>query len=212
MSIRETPISRRAILGGAVLVSAAPALASLPPSSLQVASLQLAATPNPRLLERARAAFAQHGSRITARDVIAIADYSLHSAVPRFFLFVPETGKVTALRVAHGRGSDPAHSGYLHRFSALPGSAASSEGAYLTGETYVGQHGQSRRLIGMDADNATAQARAIVIHGAWYCETGVVQQTGKLGRSEGCFAFSAADAGLVLAALGPGHLIYSGRA
>ena len=212
MSIRETPISRRAILGGAALVSAAPALASLPLSSLQLASLQLAATPNPRLLERARAAFAQHGSRITARDVIAIAAYSLHSAVPRFFLFVPETGKVTALRVAHGRGSDPAHSGYLHRFSPQPGSAASSEGAYLTGETYVGQHGQSRRLIGMDADNATAQARAIVIHGAWYCEPGVVQQTGKLGRSEGCFAFSAADAALVLAALGPGHLIYSGRA
>uniref|UniRef100_UPI0012E2D3C8 murein L,D-transpeptidase catalytic domain family protein n=1 Tax=Sandarakinorhabdus oryzae TaxID=2675220 RepID=UPI0012E2D3C8 len=182
--------------------AASPALASLPQ----------AAAPHPRLLDGARAALAKHGSQISARDLVAIADYSLHSAFPRFFLYAPDSGAVTALRVAHGRGSDPAHTGYLQRFSPQPGSAASSAGAYLTGETYVGQHGRSRRLIGLDPENSTAQARAIVIHGAWYCEPGVLQQTGKLGRSEGCFAFSADDAALVLDRLGPGHLLYSGRA
>lgn len=207
MSIRETPMSRRAILSGAALGGAA--LLGTGPAW---ASQTQAAAPHPRLLERARSAFQQHGSHITAREVVAIADYSLHSAFPRFFLYAPETGKVTALRVSHGRGSDPAHSGFLQRFSAQPGSAASSEGAYLTGAAYVGQHGRSRRLIGLEPENSTAEARAIVIHGAWYCEPQVLQQTGKLGRSEGCFAFSQSDVELVLERLGPGHLLYSGRA
>uniref|UniRef100_UPI0013DC639C murein L,D-transpeptidase catalytic domain family protein n=1 Tax=Sandarakinorhabdus rubra TaxID=2672568 RepID=UPI0013DC639C len=170
------------------------------------------AAPHPRLLEQARAAFDRHAARLPHKDVVAIADYSLHSAAPRFFLFAPGSNQVTALRVAHGRGSDPAHTGFLRQFSARPGSAASSAGAYLTGPTYVGQHGRSRRLIGLDPENETAMARAIVIHGAWYCEPAVLQQTGKLGRSEGCFAFSGADVELVLARLPEGSLLYSGRA
>jgi hypothetical protein len=177
-----------------------------------LASLPHAAAPHPRLLERARAAFNRHGARLSQRNLVAIADYSLHSAFPRFFLLAPDSGEVTALRVAHGRGSDPAHSGYLQRFSAQPGSAASSEGAYLTGEAYVGQHGRSRRLIGLDPQNETAMARAIVIHGAWYCEPQMLRQTGKLGRSEGCFAFSAADVEHVLERLPQGSLLYAGRA
>jgi hypothetical protein len=183
-------------------MAAAPALGSLPG----------AAAPNPHLVERARAAFNRHGAQISHKSVLAIADYSLHSAFPRFFLYAPDSGEVTALRVAHGRGSDPAHSGYLQRFSAQPGSAASSEGAYVTGPTYVGQHGRSRRLIGLDPENETAMARAIVIHGAWYCEPTVLRQTGKLGRSEGCFAFSQSDVELVLERLPQGSLLYSGRA
>jgi hypothetical protein len=195
------------LLKGAAL--AAPAALTASPA---MASLPAAAAPHPRLLEKAKAAFSQHSAQITQKSLVAIADYSLHSAFPRFFLFAPDSGQVTALRVAHGRGSDPAHTGYLQRFSAQPGSAASSEGAYLAGPTYVGQHGRSRRLIGLDPQNETAMARAIVIHGAWYCEPAVLRQTGKLGRSEGCFAFSQSDVELVLERLPQGSLLYAGRA
>lgn len=202
MSIRETPMSRRSLIIGAAL--AGPALLAGGPA--------LAATSlDPRLLDRARTAWHRHAARIASKDVVGIADYSLHSSKPRFFLFVPGSGAVTPLRVAHGRGSDPAHTGYLQRFSAQLGSAASSEGAYLAGPTYVGQHGRSRRLIGLDPENSTAEARAIVIHGAWYCEPGVLQQTGKLGRSEGCFAFSQTDVEQVLSRLPAGSLLYSSR-
>jgi hypothetical protein len=202
MSIRETPMSRRSLIIGAAL--AGPALLAGGPA--------LAATSlDPRLLDRARTAWHRHAARIASKDVVGIADYSLHSSKPRFFLFVPGSGAVTPMRVAHGRGSDPAHTGYLQRFSAQPGSAASSEGAYLAGPTYVGQHGRSRRLIGLDPENSTAEARAIVIHGAWYCEPGVLQQTGKLGRSEGCFAFSQTDVEQVLSRLPAGSLLYSSR-
>jgi hypothetical protein len=199
-------MSRRGVLTGAALAAGAllgsrPALAAGVGEGL-----------NPRLLEQARDAFNRHAVQISNKTMVAIADYGLHSARPRFFLFEPDTGKTISLRVAHGRGSDPAHTGFLHRFSDQPGSAASSAGAYLAGDTYVGQHGHSRRLIGLDRENRTAQARAIVIHGAWYCEPDVLQQTGKLGRSEGCFACSATDAALVLQRLPAGSLIYSNRA
>jgi hypothetical protein len=203
MSIRETPMSRRSLIIGAAL--AGPALLAGGPALAATTSI------DPRLLDRARTAWHRHAARIASKDVVGIADYSLHSSKPRFFLFVPGSGAVTPLRVAHGRGSDPAHTGYLQRFSAQPGSAASSEGAYLAGPTYVGQHGRSRRLIGLDPENSTAEARAIVIHGAWYCEPGVLQQTGKLGRSEGCFAFSQTDVEQVLSRLPAGSLLYSSR-
>lgn len=206
MTLHKTPIARRGLLKAAAI--AAPAAFAASP--LLAASSP--ATPSPRVLAEARAAFNRHAARIAQKDVVAIADYSLHSGHPRFFLYAPESGQVTALRVAHGRGSDPAHTGFLQRFSAMPGSAASSAGAYLAAQPYVGQHGRSRRLIGLDPENETAMARAIVIHGAWYCEPTVLKQTGKLGRSEGCFAFSASDVELVLERLPAGSLLYAGRA
>jgi hypothetical protein len=39
----------------------------------------------------------------------------------------------------------------------------------------------------------------------------VVRDYGKLGRSEGCFAFSAASHAEVLARLGPGRLLYADK-
>jgi L,D-peptidoglycan transpeptidase YkuD (ErfK/YbiS/YcfS/YnhG family) len=39
----------------------------------------------------------------------------------------------------------------------------------------------------------------------------VVQQHGKLGRSEGCFAVSQTDLDQVLNRLGKGHLIYADK-
>jgi hypothetical protein len=193
--------SRRALIAGAL---SAPLMAK--------PAFATAAAPNPRLLTRARDAFQQHAGRITEKSLVGIADYSLHSSQPRFFLLAPATGQVSALRVAHGRGSDPAHTGWLQRFSDAPGSSASSEGAYLAGALYHGAHGKSRRLIGLEDANDTAEARAIVIHGAWYCSPTVLAATGKLGRSQGCFAFSETDVETVLARLPAGSLIYSGRA
>jgi len=89
---------------------------------------------------------------------------------------------------------------------------ATSEGAYLTGDTYVGVHGLSRRLIGIDPTDDRAEARAIVIHGAWYADPALIASQGRLGRSDGCFAFGEQDIALVLARLGPGRLIYAGKA
>lgn len=167
---------------------------------------------DPRLVERALAALFRHHQRIWSRDVVAIADFGLPSAMPRFFLVDIVQGTTTALLVAHGRGSDPDHSGMLQGFSDAVGSAATSEGAYLTGDPYDGIHGPSRRLIGLDPGNAHAEERAIVIHSAWYANPDMVTKQGKLGRSDGCFAFGEQDIATVLARLGKGRMLYAGKA
>ncbi|MGP1354814.1 MAG: murein L,D-transpeptidase catalytic domain family protein [Parasphingopyxis sp.] len=163
------------------------------------------------LIERARAAMERHRDAIVHRDVIGIADFSEHSRERRFSIVDLESGDTQRLHVAHGRGSDPAHSGWVQRFSNVPGSNATSSGAYLTLHAYSGSHGPSRRLAGLDPENSNAEARAIVIHSAWYANPEVIREQGKLGRSEGCFTFSQADIALVLNRLGPGRLIYADK-
>jgi len=167
--------------------------------------------PDQALLGGALRAFERHQERFGFRDYIGVVDFSAPSRLPRFHVVDLVSGKSSALLVAHGRGSDPDHSGWVERFSNLEGSAASSRGAYLTADIYQGKHGQSRRLIGLDAENNNAEARAIVIHGAWYVSTEMARQHGKLGRSEGCFAFAEVDLAQILDRLGPGRMIYADK-
>jgi hypothetical protein len=166
---------------------------------------------NPLLLERAKAALDAKSSVIKRRDVIGITDFSKASREPRFYLVNLLSGMVTEYHVAHGRGSDPGHSGWLERFSNLPGSEASSNGAYVTGDIYYGRYGRSLRLSGLDYSNNNALGRAIVVHGAWYSEPKVADQYGKLGRSEGCFALGETNLQYVLYQLGQGRLLYADK-
>lgn len=166
---------------------------------------------DPRLLARARAAFDRHRWRLRNANLVVITDFNKASRDPRFYLFDTNSGRVTQHLVAHGRGSDPAHSGYVEHFSNRIGSNASSAGAYLTGDLYQGKYGRSMRVEGLDERNSNAHARAIVIHSAWYAEPQVAAETGKLGRSEGCFALSHNSLQQVLARLGPGHLLYADK-
>jgi len=165
----------------------------------------------PTLIDRAKAALLTHDSSILHSDRIGIADYSLHSAKERFHIVDLVNGTSESFLVAHGKGSDLRHTGWLQEFSNVPGSEASSGGSYIISETYVGKHGTSRRLKGLDPSNDMAEARAIVIHGAWYAEPEMIAAHGKLGRSQGCFAFSESDLGTILERLGPGRLLYADR-
>ena len=166
---------------------------------------------DPRIVTRARAAFDRHRHQIVHPEVVAIADFTRASAEPRFYLLDTHTGRVTRHLVSHGRGSDPAHTGFLHSFSNRIGSEASSAGAYLTSAYYHGKYGRSMRVRGLDPSNSNAETRAIVVHTAWYAEPDVVEQTGRLGRSEGCFALPNRSLQETLARLGPGHFLYADR-
>lgn len=172
-----------------------------------LAAPELTAPGQGAIVAAARTALAQCSGRVAHGDVVGVADFNQPSHTPRFHLVDMANGKVESLLVAHGRGSDPAHSGWLRRFSNDLGSAATSEGRYLTGDYYTGQHGRSLRLHGFDATNDNAYARAIVVHAAWYVSPEMARQHGVLGRSEGCLAVSQADLGHVLERLGPGRLI-----
>jgi hypothetical protein len=166
---------------------------------------------SPALLGRARAALRLHQGRLSHSDRIGIVDFSRPSSAPRFFVVDVASGRTTAHLVAHGRGSDPAHTGWVQRFSNVPGSHASSGGAYVTGGAYMGGHGRSMRLEGLDTANSNVEARAIVVHAAWYVSPERAHTTGLIGRSEGCFAMTSNSRDTVMAELGAGRLIYADK-
>ena len=200
-------LSRRWLLGAAVTGLAhgvaRPALTQIGGAAGGVA---------PGLLRRALDALEAHRELIAHRDILGIADFSLPSRSPRFHLLNLADGSVRSHWVAHGLGSDPAHTGWLERFSNEPHSNATSAGAYRTDAAYPGAHGHSIRLEGLDPTNSNAAARAIVVHGAWYVSEEIIGRCGMLGRSEGCLAVSHASLDEVLTRLGPGRLIYAGKA
>jgi hypothetical protein len=163
------------------------------------------------LLSRAMAALDRHHDKIPNRDLIAVADFSQPSRLPRLHLINVVSGGISSHLVAHGRGSDPKHTGWLERFSNGFGSNATSSGAYRTDDFYFGGHGRSLRLSGLDPSNSNALDRGIVVHGAWYVSQDMAASHGILGRSEGCFALAAGSLEEVFVRLGPGHLIYADK-
>ncbi|MEL1249271.1 murein L,D-transpeptidase catalytic domain family protein [Aurantiacibacter gilvus] len=169
------------------------------------------APPAPQgVLGEALAALERHRATVTFADRIGIADYTAHSREFRFHLADVEAGAITkSFLVSHGRGSDPANRGFAERFSNVPGSNASSRGSYVTGAEYVGKHGRSRRLHGLEDDNNNAFDRAIVIHGADYVDSAMAENQGRVGRSLGCFAFEQGEIATILELLGEGRLLYA---
>ena len=219
MSLNRREMLRLGAAGaGSVILSSAASPATLP--SLVFAAPPVPAAPiapptaplgvDAKLFARAKAAL---DSRpwIRDRNVIGIVDFSLASRDPRFHLVDLLSGQVDSHLVAHGRGSDPDHSGFLERFSNSFGSYASSNGAYTTGDYYHGKYGLSMKVQGLDWSNSNAESRAIVIHNAWYAEPEMIPEHGKLGRSEGCFAFSRDSQWKVMSRLAGGRMIYADK-
>lgn len=164
-----------------------------------------------RVLEIAAREVQKAGSAVWRRDIVGVADFARPSALPRFHFANLESGTVRSFYVAHGRGSDPEHDGWLKNFSNTPGSEATSRGAYLTCEWYNGKYGTSIRLEGLDPDNSNALDRAIVMHPASYAAQSHLARWGKLGRSEGCFAMSPDQFNEALWHLSGGRLLYADR-
>jgi len=227
MSLNRRELLRMGAAGaGGLLISSAASSVPLPMGILAAPQVDLkAAMPTPPaaqalasspgginavLFQKAKAALDSRPF-IQSRDFIGIVDFSKSSAEGRFHVVHMPTGQVESYPVAHGRGSDPDHSGFLEQFSNRPGSAATSNGAYTTGDYYNGKYGLSMKVHGLDWTNNNAENRAIVIHNAWYAEPEMIAIHGKLGRSEGCFAFSHADQQKVMARLGGGRMIYADK-
>jgi hypothetical protein len=115
----------------------------------------------------------------------AIVDFSQPSTSKRLYVFDTVEKKVESYYVAHGRGSGE---NIAERFSNMSGSNSSSLGIYKTLDEYDGHHGRSLRLEGLEPTNSNAFSRAVVMHTADYVSDAFIRQTGRLGRSEGCFA------------------------
>lgn len=116
---------------------------------------------------------------------LTIIDFDLPSTERRLWIIDMETKSLThESLVAHGRNSGEL---LARKFSNKSESFMSSLGFYLTGERYVGKHGASLRLDGLEEGiNDQARTRAIVIHSAEYATETFVKRHGRLGRSLGC--------------------------
>jgi hypothetical protein len=199
-------VSRRGLIKGTaatLVAAAAPARVFAQPYSVT--------EQNRRILAVAREQVQRVGSVLWRTDIVGVADFALPSAMPRLHFADLEKGEVRSFLVAHGKGSDPEHDGFLKSFSNTEGSLATSRGAFITYEWYNGKYGTSIRLGGIDPDNNRALERRIVMHPAWYANPGMLEKWGKLGRSDGCFAMSEADFNEALWHLSGGRLLYADR-
>lgn len=150
--------------------------------------------------------FSANPDKIKNKNYIGIVDFTAHSSRQRFFILNMQSGEVTAMRVAHGKGSDPDGDGYATKFSNVHESKASSLGFYVTGALYMGSKGKSMRLHGQSSTNSNALSRAVVLHESAYVREANVTQ----GRSFGCLAVSATEIRRTLNSLNGGALIYAG--
>lgn len=164
------------------------------------------------LIDRAKSALDQHGARIANRDRIYLVDFTRHSGEERLYEVDLLAGEVKGLRTAHGRGSDPEHSGYARAFSNVPESFCSSVGAFVTdGPSWGPQQGPNVILEGLEPTNDKARDRAIIVHGADYADPEFLAREGKLGRSYGCFSVAHADLPDLRQRMGYGRLLFAWR-
>jgi L,D-transpeptidase-like protein len=109
--------------------------------------------------------------------------------------------------VAHGRESGENEA---RVFSNDAGSHQSSLGVFRTGVEYVGEHGISLRLEGLEPGiNDRAEERAIVLHGAAYVSEQFAARYGRLGRSFGCPVVRPEIADSLIHTIRDGTLLYA---
>ena len=119
------------------------------------------------------------------KNFLTIIDFTISSRLERMWIIdVNNLEVVHVSLVAHGCNSGEE---FACSFSNTPSSCQSSLGFYLTGGTYIGRHGLSLCLDGVEPGiNDKARERAIVMHGADYVSRSFIQRYGRLGRSFGC--------------------------
>jgi hypothetical protein len=122
---------------------------------------------------------------IIKKDILTLIDFSLSANSKR--LWVIDLATKTILfqsLVAHGRNTGEE---YANNFSNEAESYKSSIGFYATGEVYIGKHGISLRLDGLEKGiNDNARSRGVVLHAANYVSASFIKNNKRLGRSQGC--------------------------
>lgn len=144
---------------------------------------------------------------VSKSNIISVADFSQSSAKKRLFILDLESQKVLVqTHVAHGQGSGGE---FATKFSNRPNSHTSSLGFYLTKNTYLGQHGLSLVLDGVEKGiNDNAEARKIVIHGANYVGDRYLTSRPFIGRSHGCPAVASKLSKSIIETIKDGSVLF----
>lgn len=141
------------------------------------------------------------------KEILSIVDFEQSSNNKRLWVIDLKNKKVLFnTLVAHGRNSGDE---FATSFSNVNSSYKSSLGFYVTGGTYIGKHGNSLKLYGVEKNiNDAAYERAIVIHGADYVSSKFAQTYGRIGRSLGCPAVPIEQADNIIANIANGSCLF----
>jgi hypothetical protein len=139
---------------------------------------------------------------------LTIIDFSKPSTQKRMWVYDLRSRTLLFEEVvSHGRGSGVTMATI---FSNLPESNRSSLGLFRMAETYVGKHGYSLRLDGLEPGvNDRARERAIVMHAADYVNPVAARAQGYLGRSLGCPALRPAISRELIDTVKNGGLLFA---
>jgi hypothetical protein len=164
---------------------------------------------NTKVLKLALTAYekAQHNG-MAKKQILTVIDYSLPSSKQRLWVFDVRKEKLLYhMHVAHGKNSGqtiPTH------FSNKAESKETSLGAYVTKNTYIGSHGYSLNIQGLEKGfNDNAYERRVVVHGARYVEPGYIKSTGHAGRSWGCLAIAASRSKPLINTIKDGSVVFA---
>ena len=137
---------------------------------------------------------------------LTIVDFSQSSRKKRLYLLDLDNIKmVMNTFVSHGKNSGV---DMAERFSNVPESEKSSLGFYTTKNSYIGKHGLSLRLAGLEEGfNDNAERRAIVLHGAAYVNAARINSA-YMGRSQGCPAVPEAYASKIVRLIKNGTALF----
>lgn len=164
---------------------------------------------NPKVLELAINAYSTAIKKgLDTKHILTIVDYTLPSTEKRMWVLDMNRGRLVHYSlVTHGSGSGLL---YARHFSNTPGTFQSSLGLFLTKKSYYGQVGYALRLQGLEPGiNDNVEERGIVVHGAEYADKSFIDQYGRLGRSEGCFALPASSYNSIINDIADGTLIFA---
>lgn len=127
----------------------------------------------------------KHANLLSTKEILTIIDFRQSANEKRMWVIDLKNKKLLFHSLtAHGKNSGDL---FARNFSNTPNSNQSSLGFYITGNTYIGKHGISLKLHGIESGiNDKAEGRAIVMHGADYVSDAHIKKFGRLGRSFGC--------------------------
>jgi hypothetical protein len=164
---------------------------------------------NPQVAKLGLIAYSKaHAQGLDPQQLLTIVDYSKPSTETRMWVFDLKTQQLLFQNlVAHGKGSgDNIPTSFSDAFS----SHKSSIGLFVTEKPYIGHHGYSLKLAGLEKGfNDMAAAREIVVHAANYVSEQFAAAHGRLGRSWGCFAVNPKVATPIINTIKNGTLLFA---
>ncbi|MEO7527281.1 MAG: murein L,D-transpeptidase catalytic domain family protein [Chitinophagaceae bacterium] len=146
-------------------------------------------------------------NKIRRTNYLTICDFSQSSRKKRLYIIdIDNQRLVTNTFVAHGKNSGGE---FATNFSNKPESLQSSLGFYVTSNTYLGKHGLSLRINGVDPGyNDKALERTIVIHGAAYVDPARAKAGVFMGRSWGCPAVPEKESATIINTIKEGTCLF----